>query len=70
MKMNALDKVVYLLMVIGGLNWGLVGFFKYNLVDKIFRVGSDSSRVIYAAVGLAALYAPNYDVKNDGQTGQ
>ena len=56
MKMNALDKAVYLLLVVGGLNWGLVGFFKYNLVDKIFGVESTVGRVVYALVGLAAVY--------------
>ena len=56
MKMNALDKLATLLLIIGGFNWGLVGWFKYNLVDKIFGVESGMSRVIYAIVGLASLY--------------
>lgn len=55
MKMNALDKLSYVLVVIGGINWGLVGFFDYNLVDSIFGAGSTLSRVIYGLVGLAAL---------------
>ena len=55
MKWNALDKLGFLLLVVGGLNWGLVGFFKYNLVDEIFGVGSGVSRVVYALVGVAAL---------------
>ena len=54
MKMNALDKLAYPLVVIGGLNWGLIGFFKYSLVDKIFSEGL--ARVIYGAVGVAALW--------------
>ena len=57
MKMNVLDKVAYVLLIIGGFNWGLVGWLKYNLVDSIFGVGSAGSRVIYAIVGLASLYA-------------
>lgn len=56
MKMNMLDTLAYVLVVVGGLNWGLVGFFDYNLVDKIFGVGSGLSRTVYALVGLAALY--------------
>lgn len=56
MKMTALDKAVYLLLVVGGLNWGLVGFFQYNLVDEVFGVDSGVSRVVYALVGLAAVY--------------
>jgi uncharacterized protein len=56
MKATALDKVVYLLLVVGGLNWGLVGAFEFNLVDTIFGEGSALSRVVYVVVGLAALY--------------
>ena len=56
MKMCTLDKISTLLLVIGGLNWGLVGIFKYNLVDKIFGVESSISRIIYAVVGLASIY--------------
>ena len=55
-RMNALDILAYLLVVIGGINWGLVGFFNYNLVDSIFGKGSGLSRTIYAIVGLAAVY--------------
>ncbi len=56
MKNNPIDKIAYVLLVIGGLNWGLVGLFKYNLVDKIFGVESAISRIIYVLVGIAALY--------------
>jgi len=56
MKLNPIDKVAYILLVIGGVNWGLVGWLEYNLVDEIFGVGSGISRVIYAVVGVAALY--------------
>lgn len=55
MKMGALNKVATALVVIGGLNWGLVGAFDYNLVDSLFGAGSALSRVIYVLVGLAAL---------------
>jgi uncharacterized membrane protein YuzA (DUF378 family) len=54
MKMNLVSKTAYVLLVIGGLNWALIGFFNYNLVDKVFSV--DVSRIIYSAVGIAALY--------------
>jgi uncharacterized protein len=57
MKMNAADYVAWLLIVVGGLNWGLVGAFQYNLVDKIFGVDSTLSRVVYVLVGLAAVYS-------------
>ena len=54
MKMNMIDKLTYSLLVIGGLNWALIGFFDYNLVDKIFS--TEVSRIIYSLVGIAALY--------------
>jgi len=54
--MNLLDKIATLLLIIGGFNWGLVGWLDYNLVDSLFGVGSVISRVIYAIVGMAALY--------------
>ncbi len=56
MKLNPIEKVAYILLVVGGVNWGLVGWVDYNLVDEIFGVGSGASRVIYAVVGVAALY--------------
>ena len=54
MKMNALDKTAYVLVVIGGLNWGLIGFFEWSFVDEIFS--TSLARVIYGVVGVAALY--------------
>ncbi len=56
MKMNPLDKIAMILVVIGGLNWGLVGFFKYDLVATIFGDLSMGARVVYSIVGLSALY--------------
>lgn len=54
--MRGLYKTAVVLVIIGGLNWGLVGFFDWNLVDAIFGEGSALSRIIYAIVGLAAVY--------------
>ena len=50
------DIVAAALLVIGGLNWGLVGFFGYDLVANIFGHMSMFSKVIYVLVGLAAIY--------------
>jgi len=55
-KMNAMDWIAFVLVVVGGLNWGLVGFFNFDLVAAIFGDMSAVSRVVYALVGLAALY--------------
>lgn len=49
--------LAWLLVIIGAINWGLVGFFNWNLVDAIFGVGSVVSRIIYAVVGLAGLWS-------------
>jgi hypothetical protein len=54
MKMNIFSKTAYALLVIGGLNWALIGFFNYNLVGKVFSI--DVARIIYSVVGVAALY--------------
>lgn len=55
-QMRAIYKTAVVLVIIGGLNWGLVGFFDWNLVDALFGEGSALSRIIYAIVGLAAVY--------------
>lgn len=47
-----------LLLVVGALNWGLVGFFKYNLIANIFGgEASTVARIIFALIGLAGLYS-------------
>jgi uncharacterized membrane protein YuzA (DUF378 family) len=50
------DVVAYVLIVVGALNWGLVGFFNFNLVAWLFGEMSTISRIIYALVGLAGIY--------------
>lgn len=60
MNINVLAKVLITIAIIGAINWGLIGFFNFNLVDAIFGGGareetSGLSRVIYALVGLAGL---------------
>jgi uncharacterized membrane protein YuzA (DUF378 family) len=54
--LNALDWVALVLMVIGGINWGLVGALDLDLVATLFGPGALASRVVYMGVGLAALY--------------
>jgi uncharacterized protein len=56
MKMNALDKISTVLLIIGGFNWGLVGWWNYNPIDEVLGVESMASRAIYAVVGMASLY--------------
>jgi len=54
--MSWLNWLVFILVVVGGLNWGLVGLFDYDLVASLFGDMSTFSRVIYDLVGLAAIY--------------
>jgi hypothetical protein len=54
--MKNLDVIVALLLVVGGLNWGLVGIFNFDLVATILGDGAWLSRVVYALVGLSAIY--------------
>ena len=56
MKLNAIDWIAYVLAIIGGLNWGLIGAFDFNLVAAIFGDMSPLSRIVYVLVGLSALY--------------
>ena len=56
MKLNTIDWLALVLVIVGGLNWGLVGAFDFNLVDTIFGEGSAISRVVYVLVGLSAVY--------------
>jgi uncharacterized membrane protein YuzA (DUF378 family) len=49
--------IALLLLIVGGLNWALVGLFGIDLVATLFGTMSTGSRVVYALVGLGALYA-------------
>jgi uncharacterized protein len=54
--MKIVSKIAMILVVIGGLNWGLVGFFHFDLVAAIFGPMSILSKVVYILVGLSALF--------------
>ena len=54
--MKALNVVTTALLVVGGLNWGLVGLFDFDLVAALFGPMSFLSRAVYGLVGLSALY--------------
>jgi len=57
MKTNWLDYTLLSLLIVGGINWGLIGFFHFDLVAFIFGEMTWLSRIIYALVGISALYA-------------
>lgn len=55
-KLNALDWVALVLVIVGGLNWALVGLFGFDLVAAIFGDMSVLARIVYVLVGLSAVY--------------
>lgn len=56
MRPNAIDWVATILLIIGGLNWGLVGLFDWNLVAELFGEASVVADIVYVIVGIAALW--------------
>jgi hypothetical protein len=54
--MKSLDVIVAVLLVVGGLNWGLVGLLRFDLVATAFGDVTILSRLVYTVVGLCALY--------------
>ena len=54
--MKVIDKIALVLIIIGAINWGLIGFFNFNLVAVIFGEMTWISRVIYVLVGISGLW--------------
>ena len=54
--MKIIDKIALVLIIIGAINWGLIGFFGFNLVDTLFGEMSVLSRIVYSLVGLSGLW--------------
>ncbi|MDF2541977.1 MAG: putative rane protein [Herbinix sp.] len=65
--MKTLDYIALALVVVGAVNWGLIGFFDFDLVRMIFGDMTFVSRVVYALVGIAGLYSLSFfgRVRND-----
>jgi len=55
-KWKIIDILAYILLLVGALNWGLVGLFGFDLVASLFGPMTLFSRMVYALVGLAAVY--------------
>lgn len=58
--MKFLNYLVLTLVIIGALNWLLVGIFEFNLVESVFGGFSLVSRIIYALVGIAGIWAISF----------
>jgi uncharacterized membrane protein YuzA (DUF378 family) len=65
--LKTLDYIALALVVVGAVNWGLIGFFDFDLVRMIFGDMTFVSRVVYALVGIAGLYSLSFfgRVRND-----
>ena len=61
--MKALNSIALTLVIIGAINWLLVGLFKFNLVDAIFGSLSVLTRIIYIIVGIAGLWSIAFNSK-------
>ena len=62
-KLNIMDWVALTLVIVGGLNWGLVGAFSFNLVETIFGGMSAVSQIVYILVGVSAIYVAAISMK-------
>ncbi len=63
MKYNWLDLISLILIIIGALNWGLIGLFNFDLVAALFGTMSMISRIVYSLVGISGLYALSFFMK-------
>ena len=56
MENKAMDATALTISIIGAINWGLIGFFNFNLVSFLFGSMTWLSRIIYAIVGICGIY--------------
>ena len=54
--MKVIDKIALVLIIIGAINWGLIGLFRFDLVSFLFGNMSWISRIVYGIVGIGGLY--------------
>ena len=65
MKNTALDATALTLSIIGAVNWGLIGLFKFDLVAFLFGSMTLLSRIIYTIVGISGIYLISFYVKKE-----
>ena len=65
MKNTALDATALTLAIIGAVNWGLIGLFKFDLVAFLFGSMTLLSRIIYTIVGICGIYLISFYVKKE-----
>ncbi len=62
-----MDTAALILIIIGALNWGLIGLFRFDLVAALFGDMSTLSRIVYSLVGLAGLWGISILFRRDGK---
>lgn len=62
--MKILDSTALILIIIGAINWGLIGFFQFDLVATLFGDMTAFSRIVYALIGIAGLYSLSFFAKD------
>ena len=55
-KLSGLNWIAIILLIIGGLNWGLIGLFDFDLLSVLFGENSAFTRVLYTLIGLSGVY--------------
>lgn len=70
MRNKALDNTALTIAIIGAVNWGLIGFFDFNLVASLFGGMSWLSRIIYGLVGICGIYLISFYMQNDDLSSQ
>lgn len=63
--MKAIDTIALILVIVGAINWGLIGLFNFNLVSMLFGNMSALSRIIYTLVGIAGLWSIRFFARID-----
>jgi uncharacterized protein len=58
--MRTFDVIALILVAIGAINWGLIGFFRFDLVSTLFGINSALTRIVFVIVGIAGLYSLSF----------
>ncbi len=53
---QVLQTIAMIILLIGGINWGLIGLFQWNFIESVFGLTSVLTRTIYSLAGVAAIY--------------
>lgn len=63
--MKVIDKIALVLIIIGAINWGLIGIFEFDLVATLFGEMTTFSRIVYTLVGISGLWGIKLLFDND-----